>query len=532
MPTSALAPSSNDRVLSTLNRDGSRRWLRPRPMPGRFMSARRVVAYLLIGIFAAIPYIQLHGKPLVLLDLPARRFTILGTTFLPTDTLLLALLLIGIFVTIFLMTALLGRVWCGWACPQTVYLEFVFRPIERFFEGTPGRRRSGLSRLRLLAPLQGTPVAKALKLATYVVVAGFVAHIFLAYFVGVERLAQWVRQSPLEHPGPFLVMLATTGLMLFDFVFFREQTCIVACPYGRFQSVMLDRQSLIVSYDTARGEPRGPLRASPRTGIAPGTAPGATPGDVALRVVGADLGTSATKGDCVDCGMCTACCPTGIDIREGLQMECVGCAQCIDACDAVMDKVGKPRGLIRYSSQAAMAGERHRLLRPRVVVYPALLAAIVTIFVLVLARSGSFDVTVLRGLGRTFTELPDGLVGNPVRVKIVNRTDAPATFAISASGPADIRVEAGDSSVVLDPAEARTVPMIVAAPRGAFHDGRCRVSIDVSDAGGRRIARPFELLGPTRDDGDHEARGGVNGDGKDHARDETSHQGAHEAKED
>ena len=194
---------------------------------------------------------KIDGKPAVLLDLPHREFTIFGFTFLPTDTLLLALALITLIVGICLVTALAGRVWCGWMCPQTVYMEFVFRPIERLFDGPPGaQHRPGRKR---------TTPRTAAKYAVYLLISAYLAHTFLAYFVGVEALAQWVRRSPLEHPVSFLVMLAVTGLMMFDFAYFREQICIVACPYGRFQSVMLDRDSLIVSYDPRRGEPRGKL---------------------------------------------------------------------------------------------------------------------------------------------------------------------------------------------------------------------------------------------------------------------------------
>ena len=244
-------PVPDGRVLSTLMEDGSRRWLHPRLAAGPYLRARRILAYVLIAVFTLLPYLKIGGKPAVLLDLPHREFTIFGFTFLSTDTLLLALALITLVLGICLVTALAGRVWCGWMCPQTVYMEFVFRPIERLFDGPPGaRHRPGRKRT--------TPRTVA-KYAVYLVISAYLAHTFLAYFVGVEALAQWVRRSPLEHPVSFLVMLAVTGLMMFDFAYFREQTCIVACPYGRFQSVMLDRDSLIVSYDPRRGEPRGKL---------------------------------------------------------------------------------------------------------------------------------------------------------------------------------------------------------------------------------------------------------------------------------
>lgn len=495
-PEAGRAPS----VLSTLNEDGTRRWICPRPSPGRFLRARRIVAWVLILIFTVIPYIRVGGRPLMLLDVAARRFTIFGATFLPTDSLLLALLLVGITVTVFLVTALFGRVWCGWACPQTVYMEFVFRPIERLFKGTPGRRRAG-----------GTGASGAgtvLKYAVYLLVSLYLAHTFLAYFVGVERLAQWVRRSPLEHPSSFLIMVVVTGLMMFDFSYFREQTCIVACPYGRFQSVMLDRQSLIITYDRRRGEPRGKVRARRPDRAAPAervVALPVRPAPVrdgpraeAPGAAGADWETRPT-GDCVVCGLCVATCPTGIDIRNGLQMECIGCAQCIDACDAVMTKLGRPRGLIRYSSQAAVEGERPRLLRARVVVYPAILAVIASIFTGVLVTRAPADVTVLRGLGAPFSTMPDGRIGNAVRLKIVNRTDRAASYrfdAAAAEGPARVDVVAEEDPVAVEGGQSRTVPAMIVTDGSAFVRGTLDVQVRVTDGAAFTRTLRYRLLGP------------------------------------
>lgn len=468
-----LAPGNSTPVhtgiLSTLNDDGSRRWLKPRPSSGRFLSARRLVAYGLILIFTAIPYLRLHGKPLVLLDIPTRHFTILGHTFLPTDTLLLALFMVGVFITVFLLTALLGRVWCGWGCPQTVYMEFVFRPIERFFEGTPGRARKG--------SFVGSPLASALKYISFFVVSCYLAHTFLAYFVGVEKLAVWVRSSPFEHPTSFIVMAGVTLLMMFDFTFFREQTCIVACPYGRFQSVMLDRQSIIVSYDRERGEPRG--RAKP----------------VPLTVGQTDK--ASARGDCVDCSMCVTTCPTGIDIRSGLQMECIHCAQCIDACDTVMAKIGKPLGLIRYTSQAALAHEPRKRIRPRVIVYPALLTLVSALFVTVLLTKGPVEMTVLRGRGAPFTTLENDQIANTASIKLLNRTDEPSTYTLSVSGVEGAWVRSEESPIKLAPGEVRAVPVMLVAPLKDFQMGKLNLNVVLSSPDGKfSVTRSFRLVGP------------------------------------
>ena len=461
-PGAPHAPS----VLSTLNPDGTRRWLSPRPSPGRFLTARRIVAWFLILLFTVTPYAKFGDHPLAQLDLAARRLHFFGMTFFPTDTLLLALLMVGIFLTIFLLTALFGRVWCGWACPQTVYLEFIYRPIERFFEGSPGRIQRGF--------LASSGWGRILKHAAFLLVSIYVAHTFLAWFVGVETLWAWMQHSPLEHPAGFLVMLTVTGLMMLDFCWFREQTCIVACPYGRLQSALLDRHSLIVTYDRNRGEPRGKARRS-------------APADMPLPVV----------GDCVDCVKCVTTCPTGIDIRNGLQMECVGCAQCIDACDAVMEKLHRPRGLIRYSSQVAIEGGHRRFLRARVILYPALLAVVFGAFAVGLSRRGPAYVTVLRGLGRPFMEQADGRVTNPVRVKITNRTNTPARYLISAAGVPDAEIVAELNPVEVAPSQAVSTPVTIAVPAAAFESGRCEITLRVEGPDGWARELKYRLMGPT-----------------------------------
>ena len=393
-------PIAVGRVLPTLNEDGSRRWLRPKPSHGAYWKARRAVAACLMVVFFLIPHLRMAGKPLILLDLPRRHFTLFGTTFLPTDTLLLMLLLATVVVAIFLLTALFGRVWCGWACPQTVYMEFLFRPIERWTEG--GRSGS----LALDKARRHFHPRRVLKYAIYGVLSLFLAHTFLAYFVGTEALAHWVTRPPAEHPTSFFVMAATALAVFANFAYFREQTCLVACPYGRWQSVLLDRQSMIVAYDPTRGEPRMKGRERP---------------------VGA--------GDCIDCGACVLTCPTGIDIRDGLQMECIHCTQCADACDDVMTRVGKPKGLIRYTSREILDGQNRHLVRPRTVLYPLALAVFLGGFTFALVTRDAADVTVLRGQGEPFTQQPDGRIANQIRVKIANRTNEHHDYRIEVVGP-------------------------------------------------------------------------------------------------
>lgn len=455
-------------VLSTMARDGTRRWIYPTESPGRFLTGRRITAWTLILLFFALPIIRIGGRPAVLLDLLNREFTLFGTTFYPTDTVLLMLLFIGTLVAIVLISALLGRAWCGWGCPQTVYLEFVFRPIERLVEGPEHRRKrrdeGGLS--------FDTAWRKSVKWLAYLSVSLVLAHGLVAYFVGWESLLHWMSQPPTRHWGYFLMMAITTGLVLFDFGNFREQMCTIACPYARFQSALLDRDSLIVSYDPVRGEPRGKL--------------------------GKHASNGPALGDCIDCFACVRTCPVGIDIRGGLQMECVACTQCIDACDPIMDRIGKPRGLIRYTSENALEGKPTRILRPRVVLYGALTALLTVLFVGALLVREPIDLEVVRAPGAPFLELPDGEIANRLRFRVHNRTPADEALTLFAPIPrgASVRL-VGVQPIEVEAGAMARFEAWVTAPRDAFAAGSVEAYFEFRFASGAVLTTTFTLLGPS-----------------------------------
>lgn len=456
-------PTPEESVLSTLNEDGSRRWIRPKVFKGKNWKRRAAVAYGLIAIFTALPYVKIGGYPAILLDLPARRFHLFGATFLPTDTMFLMLLLMSIFFGIVLLTALLGRAWCGWACPQTVYMEFLYRPIEQWLEGG----RNG----QIKMDREGGGFRRYLKYVIFLGVSMFLAHTFLAYFVGVERLFTWVQASPAQHPLAFMIMAGVTALMFFDFAYFREQTCLIACPYGRFQSVLLDRKSLIVGYDHVRGEPRGKLGARKKQG-------------------------EEGFGDCVDCNLCVVTCPTGIDIRKGLQMECIHCTQCMDACDSMMTKLDKPTGLIRYGSVDGFDRKPTSWFRPRLVIYPVILALVLSALGFSLARRTSADVTVLRGKGAPFTELASGEVSNQLRVVIVNRAEDDRRYAIEVLDVPGASVIAPENPLPVAAGDSVETTLFVNVPLETFTRGKRDIEFRVTDGVDFEKTFPFRLLGP------------------------------------
>lgn len=463
-----------DQVLATLKKDGTRQWIRPRTSEGRFLTGRRLVAYGLMAIFLALPHVTIGGKPAILIDLLKRQFTILGTTFAPTDTNLLFLLVLGGLLGVFLVTALFGRVWCGWACPQTVYMEFLFRPLDRLFEGSY-QQQAKLDR-------EGGGARRVLKNVVIVLISVFLAHTFLAYFVGWSQLMTYVTSSPAQHPTAFLVVIGVSAAMAFDFAWFREQTCLVACPYGRFQSVLLDRASLIVGYDRVRGEPRGKAKKKK-----------ARPLPVAEGVV-----EEAPQGDCIDCRACVTTCPTGIDIRDGLQLECIGCAQCIDACDAIMERVGKPKGLVRYGARSELEeGQKGKVLRPRVVIYSLAMVLVLGALTFSLADRASAKVKALRGLGRPFATLPSGQISNQIRIKIHNQSDEVRSYTLRLVTPSGAELVVPENPLEIPPRELRESNLFVVLPPSSFSGtGEVPCQIEVRDGVDFERVVSVTLLGP------------------------------------
>lgn len=497
------------RVLATLEEDGRRRWIRPKPSNGPWWKRRLVVAWALIAVYTFVPWIKIDGMPAVLLDLVERRFIFFGSVFRPNETLLFGLLFLSVFVGIFLLTAVYGRVWCGWACPQTVYLEFVYRPIERLF----------LGRAATDAKASVPAWRRVAMYAVFVLVSAHLANTLLAWFVGADRLTAWIfTSSPIAHPVAFSVFAAVMLLMLFDFAFFREQMCSLVCPYGRFQSALLDQDSLIVGYDRRRGEPRGKTaksgaRAAAKAGGCSGSCGcdgkscdgkrsdgngcdgsrcdgrgGCGSGHAcdgkghAAASAGAE---PAVGGDCIDCRKCVQTCPAGIDIRDGLQLECIQCTQCIDACDGVMDKLGRARGLIRYSSQRELEGARRTGFRVRLVVYPALLAVLVAgVLVLALNRTPAF-VAVLRTQGIPYAVHGQGTDGERVesivRLRVDNRTRTERTYVVEGGEGVEL-VRAGRIAVAGD--SSAEVDVVVRSAPDAFVQGRRGVTLRVRDEAG------------------------------------------------
>ncbi len=432
-------------MLTTLDEQGNRKWVYPASISGVFMRSRRIVGYVLIAILFALPWIKIGGMPAVLLQIEERRFIVFGHVFWPQDMIYLALLLLGLALCLFFFTALAGRVWCGWACPQTVFLEGAFRLVEDWIEGDHHARK----RLDESPWTAGKVGKKALKHALFLIFSALVSNTFLAYFVGMDQLEHWVTGPPTEHWTAFLVMAVTLGVFYFDFAWFREQFCVVVCPYARFQAVLTDAHTLQVGYDVGRGEPRG------------------------------RLGT--TRGDCIDCARCVVVCPTGIDIRDGYQLECIGCARCIDACDGIMARIGKPKGLIRYDSLARLGGAVTRILRPRVIVYSVLLIGVIAALFVGLGIRPLLDLTVVRPAGEPFIVLPGELVSNHFTLRLINRAERDRDFRLAIAGASQAQLITALNPTTVKAGEQARIEAFVNLPLASARGGKLPLKVQVYD---------------------------------------------------
>jgi len=447
--------------VTTINDDGSRLFLHPADVHGWFTRWRRHTGLVLIAIYLLLPWIPVDGYPAVFLDLAERRFHFFGYTLAAQDAWLLFFGLTGLGFALFFITALLGRVWCGWACPQTVFLEHIYRRIERMIDGDAQTRRQLDA-----APFTGRKLAKrVLKHALYVLTSLVITHLFLAYFVSIPEVWHMMTTAPGEHWAAFLFMVVASGILYFNFAWFREQLCIVICPYGRLQSALSDDHTITIGYDAKRGEPRG------------------------------KVGTP-DAGACVACNRCVQVCPTGIDIRHGLQLECIGCAACIDACDEVMTRVKRPTGLIRYDSLVALAGGKTRWIRPRIIVYFILLVIGATVAAFAFSGVKPVNFSVVRMTGAAyFVDRED--VRNQFMVRLLNKANVPTRFVVSVLGlPPGVAQNGFTEPVTIAPLAEQVTPLVLLADR-KHYTGPFKFTLLITDeAQTFTIRREVEFLGP------------------------------------
>jgi polyferredoxin len=453
--------------LSTIHADGSRQFVHPSDVHGPFTLWRRIAALALLVIYIALPWIPVNGFPAVFLDVQERRFHFFGLTLATQDLWIGFFLVTGLAFSLFFVTSLFGRVWCGWTCPYTVFMEQIYRRVERWIDG------DGAAQRRLEdAPWTAPKIARRVfKHGVFVLISAIIAHIFLSYFVSIRALYEMMQHSPAHHAKAFGVVLFLTGALYFSFSWFREQFCIILCPYGRLQSALTDDDSIVIGYDKKRGEPRG------KTTV------------------------EKPAGDCIDCRRCVQVCPTGIDIRNGLQLECIGCAACVDACDDIMTKLKRPKGLVRYDSYVGLQGGQTRLIRPRTILYTVMLIVGAIAFAFAATRISPLRASVVRMGGASFY-VDSGVIRNQFQLRIINKRNAESTYKIELVGdvPDSLKIIGVAQTITLPPMGEDLKTLVLTLPRADFKEHfKFRLKVTDTALGHSNDTRVMEYLGPDLD---------------------------------
>lgn len=456
--------------IGTVDASGKRVWVYAKKPKGAYHNKRAIVAIFLLILFFTGPFLKWHDRPFLLFNIIERKFILFGHVFWPQDFFLLAITAITFFVFIILFTVAFGRVWCGWACPQTLFMEMVFRKVEYWIEGDANEQR----RLNSSKWNVNKVIKKAVKQLIFFSISLLIAHVAMAYLIGIDQVREIVSQPPSAHLSGFIGLIVFTSVFYGVFSWFREQACVVVCPYGRLQSVLLVKDSIVVAYDWLRGEKRGKLKKGQKTII-------------------------EKQGDCIDCKLCVHVCPTGIDIRNGTQLECVNCTACIDACDDVMKKINKPVGLIRYSSFNAIREGKQKLVTPRTIGYSFVLVALLTLLGYFIFTRADIETTILKAPGTLYTKTEDGKITNLYTIEFMNKTfdDIPLDLKIESPLGATL-TKIGTTSMIVPKEGILKRIVMVKLPEELLRNRKTVVELGIYRSGERVGTARAKFIGPIK----------------------------------
>ena len=464
--------------LTTTDKRGHRQWIYAKKPHGQWTKRRTWVSWLLIGVMFAGPFIKINGNPLLMMNIVERRFSILGQLFWPQDMIIFAVAMLTFITGIIVFTTAFGRLWCGWTCPQTVMMEMVFRKLEYLIEG------DALTQKKLAAApwTAGKLAKKTFKLGIFFVLSFIIGNTLLAYIIGLDALIPIITDDPRQHVTGLVFMILFTLLFFAIFARFREQACTYICPYGRLQSAMLDENTMVVAYDNKRGEKRGKFQRNE---------------PLVHRI-------AKGNGDCVDCHQCVAVCPTGIDIRDGVQMECVHCTACIDACDTVMDKIGSPRGLIRYASLNSIEkGEPFRI-TPRMKLYAVVLTGLIALFLTLVFTRSAVEAMFLRAPGSLFMQAAGGKIENLYTLKLVNKTMRDLSVELKLENPPGTLQVMGEEHLVVPGGKLLQTSVLIQLSPETLTGATTKLRVGVYSNGKRMQIVKTVFVGPRKSEHNEE----------------------------
>ncbi|WP_114789382.1 cytochrome c oxidase accessory protein CcoG [Niabella yanshanensis] len=459
-----VSDSFRDRHSNVTDK-GKRKWIYALKPKGRLYQYRSCLSFFYLGLFFTLPFIKINNLPAIQLNFTEAKFILLGKIFWPDDFFIFAIAMIAFIVFVALFTVIYGRIFCGWMCPQTIFMEFVFRKIEWWIEGAPGQQK----KLNENSWGKEWMFKKALKHFIYLFISLLIAHTFLSYILGVKEVLNLIQHPISENAGLFIGLLFFTGLFYFVFAFIRDIVCTTICPYGRLQSVLFDKDTMQVSYDYNRGEPRGKIK----------------------------KGSGQQLGDCIDCKLCVSVCPTGIDIRNGVQMECVGCTACIDACNAVMHKISRPSGLIRLASENQISKKHPFRINGKIRFYSVLLLALVGLMSFLLLSRKSIDTSISRVKGQLYQEIGKDSLSNLFQAKIINKTLSDVQYELRVEGDIPGTIKMIDTKHHTLKAESLSnATFFIAVPVNKIKARSSRIRISVYGDGQKIQTISSTFLGP------------------------------------
>lgn len=459
--------------LATVDAKGKRKWVFAQKPRGRFYTIRTWVSWGFFALFFALPLIKLNDRPLFLFNIPEAKFIIFGKIFWPQDFMIFGLTMVTFIVFVVLFTAAFGRLFCGWVCPQTIFMEMLFRKVEYLVEGDAAKQRL----LNNSAWTTEKVRKKTIKHIAFFLLSFIIANTFLAYIIGIDELKKIISEPVSEHWVGFLSLLVFSAVFYGVYAFFREQVCTVVCPYGRLQSVLMDKNSMIVAYDHKRGEPRSKYKKNQVDELNP--------------------------GDCIDCFQCVKVCPTGIDIRNGTQMECVGCTACIDACNKMMEAVSRPKGLIRYASESGISEGKQLRYTGRMKFYTVLLILLSGILTLLLLSRKDIDGTIIRTKGLTYQERGTDSLSNLFNIKVINKTmeDMPVTLRLEGEAVKAGKIElVGANSIHLKQEDQATGSFFIVLPRSFVTGRKMKLSVGLYKGSKKVTTLRTNFTGPFKFD--------------------------------
>lgn len=457
------AETYRDRV-STVNEGGKRNWVYALKPKGDWYKKRKILAYFYLAIFLIMPFIKVNGLPFLMINVVEGKFILFSKIFWPQDFFIFAIGMITFIIFIVLFTVAFGRLFCGWVCPQTIFLEFIFRPIEWAIEGSPNQQR----KLNELKWTKTWIYKKTLKHFIYFLISFIIAHTFLSYVIGIDEVIKIIKEPLADHLGLFFGLFVFTFLFYGVFAFLREIVCTTICPYGRLQGVMFDKDTMQIAYDFKRGEPRGKLK----------------------------KGEQRTDGDCINCFKCVQVCPTAIDIRDGLQMECVGCTACADACDEVMDVLHLDRGLIRYASENELNGGKKIHFNGRIKAYTGLLLVLFVAMISLVATRNTIDTYISRVKGQLFQKVGEDKLSNLYDAKIINKTKIPTTVVLKLEDLNGTFNIIGKKDIVLLPESINEFTFFLEIPKKAIKERNSNIKISVYSGDKKIQTIKTKFLGP------------------------------------